>query len=383
MLLPNLNFFSLLIPLIMVSLGIGTLLLYQFKYRSNFLVFYAVALLCIGLSVFFHTILLPEVLLKLLPYIFFIYFLSCVLHAHAIYLRLGIQSNWTVLSILTITGLMGIGYFSWVDDNQMLRMLVIGMITASIYLNRPIVFTQLKPPLAIDRYLKGLTIALAGIALGRAILLNQLFVPEEIISSSPGLWASTQLMLIIIDFIFLGVFISCAIQEVMDQLKFERNCDPLTGLLNRRAFREYIQNMHLIDDQAPKALMVIDLDHFKLINDTYGHRTGDLALKHSSKIFAQYIGEDDRLSRVGGEEFVIILNNATPEKAIDIAEKLRSQLETNPLFQAGQIIRLSTSIGVSFFDQYQQFDDALQEADDYLYQAKKNGRNLVQSKFSG
>lgn len=378
----TLNFYSLLIPLILMSMGFVTLLFCKLKSLSNYLAFHSIALMCIGLSLFLHSIFIPSVLLQLLPFVFGLYFLSCILHAHAIYLRLGIQSNWKMLFILLSLGIVAHAYFAIWHDSQTLRMLITGVITACIYLNNPIDFFKIKPQLKIDRYLKVLTITLTTIALGRAILLNHLIVPTEMISTSAMLWASTQLLLIVINIIFLGIFISCSIQDILDKLKLERNRDPLTGLLNRRAFKEYVQQMHWVDQPTPKALMIIDLDHFKQVNDHYGHFIGDLALQHSSKILSQSLSEHDRISRIGGEEFVVILNNASPEHALNIADAIRHQLHQSPLYYAEHQVKLSISIGVSFFEEYQYFDHAFQEADDYLYQAKKMGRNLVQSKFS-
>lgn len=378
----TLNFYSLLIPLILMSLGLVTLLFCKLKSLANYLAFYAIALMCIGLSLLLHSIFIPNVLLKLLPFIFGFYFLSCILHAHAIYLRLGIRSDALKLSILMVLGITSIAYFAIWQDSQTMRTLITGAITACIYFNNPIDFFKFKPQLKIDRYLKALTIALTSIALGRAILLNQFIVPTELISTSAILWASTQLLLIVIDLVFLGIFMSCAIQDILEKLKLERNRDPLTGLMNRRAFKEYVQHMHWVDQPTPKALMIIDLDHFKQVNDHYGHLMGDLALQHSSKILSQHLSENDQISRIGGEEFVVILNNAAPEHAVNVANTLRLQLYQTPLNHAEQQVKLSISIGVSFFQQYQHFDHAFQEADDYLYQAKKMGRNLVQSKLS-
>lgn len=121
-----------------------------------------------------------------------------------------------------------------------------------------------------------------------------------------------------------------------------------------------------------------DLDYFKKINDQYGHHLGDLALQHVSRILQNSMRRQDKVSRIGGEEFVIILENLAQQEAYAIAERIRHSIAYTPILYQGQSIHLSISIGMSFFTQAQQVDAALLDADQLLYDAKKMGRNQVQ-----
>lgn len=361
----------------MMGLGLSTLLLSNYKKLPAYLSTYGWALLCVGISVFLHSILAPAYLNKSLGLIFGFFFLSCALHIHTVYQRLQLSTNWRRLFLFILIGILTNVYFSMVNENQSLRLIGVGLITALIYLHRPILFFRHRAEQNIDRTLKFLIYVIALIALLRSVLITMIWDQTQLISTSASIWAATQLFIILIDFIFLALLISCAIRDIMLKLNRERDRDPLTGLLNRRAFYEYVQRMQLAQSYSLNALLILDLDHFKSINDRYGHQYGDLALQHSSQIFKQHMGAHDQLSRIGGEEFLILLHDTQLQHARHKAEQLRQNLEQHPLCVEHQEIVLTTSIGVSFFTHFDQFDQAFQQADDALYQAKKSGRNQV------
>lgn len=166
--------------------------------------------------------------------------------------------------------------------------------------------------------------------------------------------------------------------DLVLRLQQERYRDPLTGLLNRRGLEAYIQKI----DSAPKlqhAVLMADLDHFKSVNDRYGHQVGDLVLQHISQILKANIRSKDQVARIGGEEFLIVLPNIQKDAAFKIAERIRLQLEDTPLQHEQQHIDLTISIGVSFFKDPAEIEEAILAADQGLYQAKQMGRNQVQS----
>ena len=179
------------------------------------------------------------------------------------------------------------------------------------------------------------------------------------------------------DLIFFALFTGCALQDQIRKLRIERNIDPLTGLLNRRALNERINALN--DSSTIKnALLLCDLDYFKKINDTYGHPIGDEALKHVSAIMSKSIRPYDEISRIGGEEFVIVLKDVNHDMALNIGERIRKAIEAQPLIINEQTIPITVSIGMDFFDNRIQFDHTMEAADLLLYQAKKMGRNQIQ-----
>ncbi|GHV05624.1 hypothetical protein FACS1894217_02840 [Clostridia bacterium] len=156
--------------------------------------------------------------------------------------------------------------------------------------------------------------------------------------------------------------------------------DPLTKLLARRAFYErYCTEVEAHGQKKPLFLVMCDVDHFKAVNDTYGHAIGDEILKHVSNILMQN-SMGKLCFRWGGEEFILFLEDPTLDKAISSANKIRVVLEHTPYMDA-QIgsIRATMSFGVHAYDKTLTMDKNISVVDEYLYEAKRKGRNRVES----
>lgn len=155
--------------------------------------------------------------------------------------------------------------------------------------------------------------------------------------------------------------------------------DPLTSLANRRTFLEaYNRLEHEASiDKEPIALLMMDLDHFKQINDTYGHSVGDEVLVHVSKVLKRSLRDLEIVCRFGGEEFAALLPNTDRETAVLVAERIRLAIEGSPTpLESGESIACTISIGVSDTDRkLKGIDVLIREADDALYEAKHLGRN--------
>lgn len=158
--------------------------------------------------------------------------------------------------------------------------------------------------------------------------------------------------------------------------------DPLTELLNRRALEEDFETLLSQKERRRNvySMLIIDVDHFKTVNDTFGHDGGDLCLKQISALFRSACRPDDLCARIGGEEFVFILSTPTPDDALSFAERLRERVSQ---FEFGEpnapIGRLTISVGVTDIPRGPtiRFEDVYQMADKALYTAKKTGRNRV------
>lgn len=156
--------------------------------------------------------------------------------------------------------------------------------------------------------------------------------------------------------------------------------DHLTGISNRRAFFEVagVEFERCKKRPRPLSLFAIDVDHFKKINDTYGHATGDEVLKHLSKILQDSVRTMDIVARLGGEEFGALLPSTDLEGAVKIAERFRASVEEAAFEIDGHVIRYSVSIGVSAVnEQVTGVDMLLKLADEALYVSKHHGRNRV------
>jgi diguanylate cyclase (GGDEF)-like protein len=156
--------------------------------------------------------------------------------------------------------------------------------------------------------------------------------------------------------------------------------DPLTGLYNRRQF-ENLARAELARCQRylrPCSFLMIDIDHFKLVNDTFGHEMGDWVLKMVAKTLTAARRDADVVARFGGEEFVIMLPETTREAAAMVAERIRSSVSSSALGVGDSRLSLTISIGVGeTIAGLPGVEAALRDADQALYDAKANGRNIV------
>jgi diguanylate cyclase (GGDEF)-like protein len=152
--------------------------------------------------------------------------------------------------------------------------------------------------------------------------------------------------------------------------------DALTGISNRYAFNQALNNEIYRSNRHNSvfSLLMLDLDHFKNINDTYGHDIGDSILKEMTEIVTSCLREEDFFSRIGGEEFMIILPQTDISSAFQIAERIRQLVESSS-FNVDQTITLS--IGVSIYHKGENAEDVTKRADIALYKAKNSGRNIV------
>lgn len=175
------------------------------------------------------------------------------------------------------------------------------------------------------------------------------------------------------------------LSEANNELERLNAIDPLTGAHNRRHFDKRLRSegRRSRREQTPLSLIIIDVDHFKSINDRYGHDGGDECLKHVTRVFQNHIHRPtDDLCRIGGEEFAVILPNTDIEGALHVAESMRRGLESSPLVYGNESIQLTASAGLSTTvivdeDHAQRL---FKFADELLYEAKSAGRNRVEYK---
>lgn len=161
------------------------------------------------------------------------------------------------------------------------------------------------------------------------------------------------------------------------------NFDAVTGIYNKHAFAKRLDEefSHAKRASLPLSLLMIDIDFFKKVNDTYGHLAGDFVLTHVAKRIGQTIRNEDILARYGGEEFVVILRGIEGEGAIHLAERVRTAVEEEPMLFEGHSIPSTISIGVATFKgtNFDSPKSLIDSADQFLYAAKESGRNRVKA----
>ncbi|MEM9409872.1 MAG: diguanylate cyclase [Planctomycetota bacterium] len=159
-----------------------------------------------------------------------------------------------------------------------------------------------------------------------------------------------------------------------EELYFLANCDPLTKCFNRRSFWNQYTEMWNQCDQGKLNLVMVDIDHFKSINDNYGHSTGDEVLQQSGELLRRITGDLGSVCRYGGEEFIVLLPNMSFDEATEVAKRIHKEYQANQL--GG--ISVTASLGVSNTEfGVMDMQHLLDQADQCLYTAKRNGRNQV------
>jgi two-component system cell cycle response regulator len=162
--------------------------------------------------------------------------------------------------------------------------------------------------------------------------------------------------------------------ENIQELEIAVDTDALTGIHNRTALDAFLDNR--VNDKNEYAVIFLDIDHFKKVNDTYGHDVGDTILKELTSIVSKTIRIDDFFARWGGEEFVIVLKTSTLENAVTITQKVRDNINSN-LFHNS--IPVTCSFGVTMVDTPDNLDLVIKRADKLLYDAKDAGRDCIKA----
>lgn len=175
------------------------------------------------------------------------------------------------------------------------------------------------------------------------------------------------------------------LSETNEELKRLNAIDPLTGINNRRHFDKRLKNegRRSRREQTYLSLAILDIDHFKAVNDTYGHDAGDECLRHVAALFKGMLHRPtDDLCRIGGEEFAIILPNTEAEGAFHVVESMREKLAESPVKYEGKSINLTMSAGIAtgMITNDEQHSTLYKTADEQLYASKNNGRNRVSVK---
>lgn len=176
------------------------------------------------------------------------------------------------------------------------------------------------------------------------------------------------------------------IHDVTENAVLERHLkelsyvDGLTGVYNRRTFERRLMEEFTRHKRTDSALGIIifDLDHFKDVNDKYGHQFGDTVLQEIVKVCNARLRTEDFLARFGGEEFVCLLINQNVEQTALVAERLRKNVEETVISDGNICIKTTISLGISDSKYYESHEELLKAADEALYKAKRNGRNRVE-----
>ncbi len=282
----------------------------------------------------------------------------------------------------TLTVMLGLSsYLTWWQAAPTLRLaLLFGVNGTLLLLSARTMFTA-GLRLAPERYLFTLACGAQGLAVltsALALLLGNADLGDSERFSAVFQRVLLGSIVVLVTRAF-GVLM-LANAHITTELRHFAERDPLTEVFNRRTFMilldksiDLMRRMH-----SPVSVLALDLDHFKRINDSWGHGNGDLALRHFVRLVTSHLRNEDVLGRIGGEEFLIFLPNTGPDAAATVAERLRALVAAQPVAGTQGPIPLTVSIGVTQIAPDEPRDSALQRVDEAMYRAKANGRNRVE-----
>ncbi|GHC26467.1 hypothetical protein GCM10010082_19560 [Kushneria pakistanensis] len=293
-------------------------------------------------------------------------------------LRIFYQRSVDIRVLLSISMAPGILLLTmrWLDVSQSLQLAMTFFVTALMTILA--IIEILRPPRRriLSQYVVAMAFSIYFVALfvPFLMLVTGMMSMEMMVSGQAAIMADQVLCILI----YFG-FIAMTSERSSITLKRLAETDQLTGLANRRAVQEILkrQDHHRRTDRI-SSVIIIDIDHFKSVNDRLGHEAGDSTLKHFAQHLTAIVRQQDMAVRWGGEEFLILLPDTSIEEAALMAERLRSRIETTPVALAQQLLSITISLGVAAVPpDTGDAEKAIHHADEALYRAKHGGRNRV------
>lgn len=286
--------------------------------------------------------------------------------------RFGLKTDLIVGAL--IVGL--IWYFFYVDRNLLARVYIMNFGYGLILLSAAIKLQHLRHARYVDRALFWILLIFAVQFFPRTVMTIGFEAPT---GGAMGFglsmfWQVLQLSLAIFGSALAVAILAAALTDLIDDLRHERDTDGLTGVLNRRGFEDSA-NAILAQGQGPFSLVLCDIDHFKRINDTFGHDAGDAVLRAMGPLLGAAAGAGNLVGRIGGEEFAMLLHGQDSAAALRVAEKLRRAIARTAFPLPAGAPPVTASFGIAEAARYDTLDALMRRTDARLYRAKQAGRN--------
>lgn len=310
------------------------------------------------------------------------YLLSVSLFLEAALMRVGMRRNVYVIGALSVVIFSLIYYFYYIDKNLQVRIYVLNVGAGLLFCFGALRMGMASTKKPIDWVLFWLLLLIGLHFFPRTLLTLLADGPEGLRSvenfRQSLFWSVLSFALVILSLLICLSFLLAIALDIIDDLEADRKRDPLTPLLNRRGFEEAAQKCLARRPVSDICLVFCDIDHFKQVNDRFGHAAGDEAIRLVGQWIGETVRHGDVAGRIGGEEFAILLPGAGREQALALAERLRARVEEGrfPSLPDGQ--RVTASFGVAEAGIGEPLEYLMRRADEMLYRAKRNGRNRVE-----
>ena len=291
--------------------------------------------------------------------------------------RLTIDPKWFSSMILVVSAAYGLFLLGWITPESA-SLLALGMIIVVMVATLKMKFKALHEAFSANiASILCLADVLIIVMVVSKITLWAVTVPipQNSLFFSPYNASLMLWMQVVLVILINTTAVGTTISRLIVRMKYLADHDQLTGLLNRRAFQSQLEYQFSLFQryQRPVSILMLDIDYFKMINDTFGHSAGDKAIVHTAKQLKQQVRQSDLVARFGGEEFIVLLADQSQSDAKLIADKICQTLSEAKWADAAD--PLTISIGCVEASQARDPDQLLKLADDALYQAKANGRN--------
>ena len=280
--------------------------------------------------------------------------------------------DWMALHILLL-GVMMYGLSAIYDDPFLRLPIVLASFCLPIVITFALIRKQQRPGNLGDRVLL-LCTALALVLLPLLYPVFGYLIPPD----HQGQLMVMTLVTLTLETLCVGGLAISYIYDLIDKLRADANTDKLTQSRNRRYFFKVApQFQQRASSGECISLVLLDIDHFKRFNDTFGHQAGDAVLRHFACTLQQRLSNTDLIVRYGGEEFVLVLSGKTPQQTAELLQAFQLELRQAPLLYNGQLLSVSASYGVAALGAAEAIEHCVNRADLALYQAKANGRDSV------
>lgn len=378
-------YFALTTPVVMLLLGACTLIGCKWQKSTTALLWMGRAFM-VAASAYAGQALLPSVwhVSAWAPLLALLHFGATFCLIQAVCARFHVRYHVPVAAMLCVYMLGAVGYYAHVEDNMPARTMAVGW-ALGLSASLPVpALLRLGALHWLEKTLRTCYISFAAFLLLRPLVLLGQWGLHEVLPVRHGLfWWITSFGVMVFGILFAASLMACLVYDTVLVLRTERSQDPLTGLLNRRAFAEAAQQllrpgMHLTT--APSALgtvVMCDLDYFKRINDQFGHPTGDVVLQRFAMLLREGVREGDVVARFGGEEFVLLLRGVQEAAAVPIVERILARLRAQSFAHSSHMFRVTASFGLAQWHVAEPLEACLQHADQSLYRAKQAGRDQI------
>ncbi len=372
------QYFALVVPLCGVLLGAALVGCWAVLRTHQYLLWLAAAYILPAFPIAVQSMQTNQQLAQTSVVLGCFYLLGLWAIAQGMAQRSGGSAHPKIALLISLVTLAGLYYFSQVADDLHARMLILNIAMALLLMLGVVaVFRNRQSADLFERILRGSFLCFVAYSFIRPLVIAIAIErgPSVELTQSP-LWLLMLAANLLLSLWFIGVLLVVTFREVLLTVKKERDLDPLTLLLNRRAFFEQAPARIQRSRHGLWALLICDVDHFKQINDTLGHAAGDEVLRSVAKVLVSNTRHTDLVVRLGGEEFVVLLNCDSLHSACVVADRMREQFaEGGPAMRQ----KLTASFGVVVLESAQQLQSAIDQADALLYLAKRTGRNKVVS----